>query len=115
MRTDEVIPGTSRGTVKARTMRRLRPELQWNAGEVGKVRGTPERPVPGVPGDHIPPQVNDPGKTEREDHYEVHETDHQEDKFEGLTNEVNYQVHETDRRVEKLEGLNNEARDVREL
>ena len=54
----------------------MRPELQWNAGEVGKVRGTPEQPAPGVPGDHIPSQVGAHDKAEKEDCDEVHETGH---------------------------------------
>ena len=53
-RSDEAIIGTSGGTVKARTIRRLPKDKRWDPDMINTLRGSPRRPVPGVESDHVP-------------------------------------------------------------
>ena len=52
-RSNESIIGTEGGVYKARTVRRLKPDAQWDAESINKINGTPYEPVPGRPGEGI--------------------------------------------------------------
>ncbi len=58
-RTGENIIGTPKGTIKARSVRRLDNEQRWNFEAIASMGGTPWEPVPGKKGDRIPTEVRE--------------------------------------------------------
>lgn len=57
LRSDEILIGTKNGVIKARTVRRKAEQERWDK-DLGKaMRGTPQVPVPGRGGDHIPTSI----------------------------------------------------------
>ena len=53
-RSNEVLIGTTSGVVKAFAVKRRPDEERWNKDAIINMQGTPEHPVPGMPGRRIP-------------------------------------------------------------
>lgn len=53
LKSDEIIVGTAKGAVKARTIKRLPEDQQWNRDFARKMQGTPQRPDPAVKSDRL--------------------------------------------------------------
>ena len=59
LRSDEIIVGTTKGVIKARSIRRLVEEEQWDKEFARAILGSPKQPVPGVNSDHLPSVINE--------------------------------------------------------
>ena len=61
--TEEVLVGTSEGTVKARSVRRKPWSSRWNLEDINNIKGAPWRPVPGEENEevHVAIQIGDEG------------------------------------------------------
>ena len=53
-KSDEAIIATDRGVVKVKSVRRVIESKRWETEIFMRMRGTPQQPVPGRLGDHIP-------------------------------------------------------------
>ena len=59
VRSDEILVGTARGAVEARTQRRRIEEEQWDNEFARLIKGEPRQPVPGINSDHVSAAVSD--------------------------------------------------------
>ena len=87
LRTDEVRIGTTKGVVKARTIKRLCEEDRWKAEALEQMCGEPTQPVPGVRGDHIPIQIHGDGEAAKKGDEDKEDED--DDKDADVPKEVN--------------------------
>ena len=51
---NEILVGTSEGVVKAYAIRRQPEDVRWDGEMIKKMKGTPQKPDPNRPGDHVP-------------------------------------------------------------
>ena len=65
-RSDEIIIGTDIGVLKARTIKRLTEDQQWDRDFVRRLQGTPKQPDPRVQSDNIRASLRDPGEPEQD-------------------------------------------------
>ena len=54
---NEILIGTPEGVVKAYGIRRMAEDERWDGEMVEKLQGTPQKPNPNKPGDHIPIRI----------------------------------------------------------
>ena len=59
LRSDEILVGTTRGAVKARTLRRRVEVEQWDNEFARLIKGEPRQSVPGINSDHVPAAISD--------------------------------------------------------
>ena len=59
LRSDEILIGTARGVIKARTLRRRVEEEQWDPEFAKSIEGEPRQPVLGINSDHVPAAISD--------------------------------------------------------
>ena len=55
---NEHVIGTPDGVIRAYTVKRLDSQERWDSALLSKVRGTPQQPDPGKPGQRVPIRVN---------------------------------------------------------
>ena len=53
----ETLIGTTKGVVKASTIKRFGVSERWDVNAIVDMKGTPQRPDPGKPGLHIPVRI----------------------------------------------------------
>ena len=55
---NEILTGTADGVIKAYAVRRKSEEERWDGSMIKNMKGTPQKPNPNKPGDHVPVRIN---------------------------------------------------------